>query len=63
MGTNSTNNVSAKLYDATGALLQDMGYMQPTMAYTIDLTRYPTGVYLLHMNDGRQDVVKRIVKE
>jgi hypothetical protein len=63
MDNNSTNNVAAKLYDEKGTLLQDLHYMQPTIAYSIDLTTYPTGVYLLHMNDGKQEVVRKIVKQ
>lgn len=63
MGNNSTNNVSAKLYDVKGTLLMDMSYMQPTMAYTIDLTKYPTGVYLFHLSNGKEDKVTPIVKE
>ncbi len=63
MDNKSTNNVTGKLYDIKGTLLQDLGYMQPTIAYSIDMTKYPVGVYLLHMNDGNQEVVRRIVKE
>jgi len=63
MDNNSTNNATGKLYDVKGNLLQDLGYMQPTIAYTIDMTRYPVGVYMLHVSNGQQDVVKKIVKE
>ena len=63
MDNNSLNNASGKLYDAKGNLLQDIGYMQPTIAYSIDLTKYPTGVYMLHVSNGTQDVVRKIVKE
>jgi len=63
MDNNSVNNVAAKLYDENGTLLQDLQYMQPTIAYSIDLTKYPAGVYLLHMSDGKQEVVRKIVKQ
>ena len=62
MDNNSSNNVIGKLYDEKGSLLEEIGYMQPTIAYTLDLTKYPVGVYLLHMNDGKQDIVRKIVK-
>jgi hypothetical protein len=63
MDNNSINNVMAKLYDEKGALLLDLGYMQPTIAYSVNLTPYPVGIYFLHMNDGKQEVVKRIIKQ
>jgi len=63
MDNNSINNSTGKLYDVKGNLLQDIGYMQPTSAYTIDLTQYPVGVYLLHVSNGSQDVVRKIVKQ
>lgn len=63
MDNKSTNNVAAKLYDEKGTVLQDLQYMQPTIAYAIDLTKYPIGIYLLHMNDGKQEVVRKIVKQ
>jgi hypothetical protein len=63
MGNSSTNNATGKLYDDAGHMLKDLGYMQPTIAYSIDLTIYPAGVYLLHVSDGKQDVVRKIVKD
>ena len=63
MGDNSTNNAKGKLYDINGNLLLDLGYMQPTIAYSIDMTRYPAGVYLLHVGNSSQDAIKKIVKE
>jgi hypothetical protein len=63
MGNNSVNNVAGKLYDMNGAVVQDIGYMQPTSAYTIDMTKYASGVYLLRLTDGKQEVVRKLVKE
>ena len=62
MGNNSVNNVTGKLYDINGALVQDLGYMQPTIAYTVNLTQYAAGVYLLRLTDGTNEVTKRLVK-
>jgi hypothetical protein len=62
MDDKSANNVTGKLYNESGQLMQTIEYMQPSIAYTLDLTKYPIGVYLLHMNDGNQDVVRKIVK-
>jgi hypothetical protein len=63
MNDNSINNAKGKLYDEKGNLLQDLGYMQPTIAYSIDLTKYPAGIYILHVSTGNQDVIRKIVKE
>jgi hypothetical protein len=62
MDDNSLNNVTGKLYDEKGALVKEIGYMQPTIAYTIDMTQYPTGIYFLHVGNGAKEVVKKIVK-
>ena len=62
MGNNSVNNVTGKLYDINGALIQDLGYMQPTIAYTVNLTQYAAGVYLLRLTDGTNEVTKRLIK-
>jgi hypothetical protein len=63
MNDNSINNATGKLYDEKGGLVEDIGYMQPTIAYTLDLTKYPAGVYILHVSNGSQDVVRKLVKE
>ena len=63
MGNNSPTNVTGKLYNTACQLLQTIDFMQPSIAYSLDLTKYPTGVYMLHLSDGKSEVVKRIVKE
>lgn len=62
MDNKSSNNVTGKLYNETGQLIQTIDYMQPSISYTLNLTQYPAGIYLLHLNDGSQDVIKKIVK-
>ena len=62
MDNKSPNNVTGQLYNENGQLLETINYMQPSIAYTLDLTKYPAGVYILHMNDGTQDVARKIVK-
>jgi hypothetical protein len=63
MGNNSINNVTGKLYDANGRMIHNMGYMQPTIAYTVDLTPYAAGIYFLRLTDGKQETVQKLVKE
>lgn len=63
MGNNSPANATGKLYDMKGALLQTIDYMQPTIAYTIDMTKYPAGMYVLNIESGSQKVSRKIVRE
>ena len=63
MDNNSPTNVTGKLYSNTGQLLQTIDIMQPSIAYSLDLSKYPAGIYMLHMSNGSEDVVKKIVKE
>ena len=62
MDNKSPNNIIGTLYNESGQLLETINYMQPSIAYTLDLTRYPTGTYILHMTNGAQDASRRIVK-
>ena len=62
MDNKSPNNVTGKLYNESGQLLETLNYMQPSIVYTLDLTKYPTGIYVLHMSNGSEDVTRKIVK-
>jgi len=56
------NRFSYKLYNATGALLQTLDALQGDVAYTIDLSSYAAGIYLLRVNNGSNEMLKKIVK-
>ena len=62
MGVNSKNNVTGFLYDATGKLVKHLDYLQPSIAYSLDLSDLPAGVYSLVLESGVQKVTKRLVK-
>ena len=47
MDETSANNVKSSLYNAKGQLVKELSFLQPSIAYTIDLTELPAGVYLL----------------
>lgn len=58
---NSAQNISAELYNAAGAQLQQYQYMQPTGTYTLSLAEYPAGIYYLYLRSGSQIMVQKIV--
>lgn len=59
---NSDNNITGHLYDAKGQLLQTFQYMQPSISYALDLSKYPAGNYFLHLETGNTGTVQKIVK-
>jgi hypothetical protein len=62
MDPNSLNNITGKLYDTNGQLLQTIENMQPSIAYTLDMTAYAEGMYLLIMESGDSKVTQRVMK-
>ena len=58
----SLNNVTGKLYDAKGQLVQNIPYMQPSIAYTLDMSSLPEGIYSLVLQAGSQKVSEKIIK-
>ncbi len=62
MDAKSINNVHAKLFNSKGELVHSMDYLQPSIAYTIDLNNYAAGVYYLILESGNQTVKQKIIK-
>jgi hypothetical protein len=58
----SVNNVKANLYDASGKLVHTIDYLQPSIAYTMDLSGLPAGVYMLVMEGGSEKATQKIIK-
>lgn len=58
----SANNVKGAIYDINGRMLQSINNLQPTISYTFDLSTYPAGVYLLHLESEGQKIVEKIIK-
>jgi hypothetical protein len=56
------NNITGRLYDLKGRLLQTITNMQPTISYTLDLSAYSDGVYFLRLEAGGQSVSTKIIK-
>ena len=62
MDANSANNLKGSIYDTKGRLLETKDFLQPSIAYTFDMAKYPSGVYFLHLENDKQKVVKKIIK-
>jgi hypothetical protein len=56
------NNISGGLYNSEGQLLQAFTHMQPSISYTINLTSFPAGTYMLHLSSGTSVMDQKIVK-
>ncbi len=62
MDVNSANNVTGHLYNESGQLVKTIEHLQPSIAYTLDMTDLSAGVYMLSMETGSTRVMQKIVK-
>ena len=62
MDPSSMNNLTGKLYDNSGKLLSVIEYMQPSIAYSIDMTTYSAGIYLFTLEGKDSKVTQKIIK-
>jgi hypothetical protein len=58
----SKNNVTGNLYDAGGKLVKSIDYLQPSIAYTLDMTSLAAGIYSFVLESGDQKVSQKILK-
>ncbi|MDB5282083.1 MAG: hypothetical protein JWO06_1158, partial [Bacteroidota bacterium] len=58
----SANNIKGSLYDVAGRLLQTINNLQPSIAYTLDLSKYAAGTYFLHLQTDNETVTEKILK-
>jgi len=59
---NSVNNITGVLYNENGAVVADYQNLQPSIQYPLDLSELPAGVYFLHLNADKAQVIQKIVK-
>ncbi len=62
MDPSSMNNLTGKLYDNSGKLLSVIEYMQPSIAYSIDMTTYSAGIYLVTLEGKDSKATQKIIK-
>jgi hypothetical protein len=58
----SDNNITATLYNEQGQLLKTYQNWHTSIAYSIDMTEYPAGMYFLHLQTEKNYTVQKIVK-
>lgn len=61
-GANSSNNITATLYNAQGQALKTYQNWHTSISYTIDMSSYPAGLYFLHLQTANSQVVQKIIK-
>lgn len=59
----SRNNVKGELFDASGKVVRTIDYLQPSIAYTLDMKDLPAGIYSLMMKSGDQNISQKIIKK
>jgi hypothetical protein len=57
----SVNNISGTLVNGQGQVVKRLENLQPSIAYTMDCTSFPAGVYCLWLNAGGMETEKKIV--
>jgi hypothetical protein len=62
MDEQSTNNVKGALYDVKGKLVKSIDFLQPSIAYSLDLTDVAAGVYHLVLQAGNEKVSQKVIK-
>lgn len=62
MDVESKNNVKGKLVDAKGKTVRTIDYLQPSIAYSLDMTDLSNGVYFLIMESDSQKTTQKIIK-
>jgi len=63
MDATNMNNVTGNLFNAAGQLVRTINDMQPTIAYALDMSDLPAGIYILSFGGNGKTVTQKIVKE
>ncbi|MBA2613842.1 MAG: YHYH protein [Bacteroidetes bacterium] len=62
MDVESKNNVKGKLLDAKGRTVRTIDYLQPSIAYSLDMTDLSNGIYFLVLESDSQKTTQKIIK-
>jgi hypothetical protein len=62
MDVDSKNNVKGSLYNTKGQLMQTFDNLQPSISYTLDMSNYSSGIYMLILETGNEVIKQKIMK-
>jgi hypothetical protein len=62
MDINNENNVKLSLYNQEGKLVYSQNFLQPSIAYTLDMRTYSAGVYNMVLESATQTSRYKLVK-
>lgn len=64
MDATSMNNIKGSVYDASGKLVKTINQtMQPSIAYAVDMTSLPAGIYFMKFESGGTAITQKIIKQ
>lgn len=63
MDVNSANNVKAFLYDQQGKLVKQIDFLQPSIAYSMNISDLPYGIYSLVLQNDQEKVTRKVVRQ
>jgi len=63
MDAANVNNVKAALYDMKGRKVRELPDLQPTIAYALEMSDLPRGMYILNFEAGEVRATEKIVKQ
>lgn len=58
----SDNNIKATLYNEEGQALQTFQNWHTSIAYSINMTSYPAGMYILRLETEKSSTIQKIIK-
>jgi hypothetical protein len=61
MQPTNSNNFVLSMTDAEGRTVYTQTNIQPTISYTIDVTTYAKGIYLLSLKNGEKEYTQKVV--
>jgi hypothetical protein len=62
MDPNSINNVKGQLFNSKAQLVYTIENLQPSISYTLDMTGYASGIYMLSLEAGDKKIMQKIIK-
>ncbi len=62
MDAANMNNIKGNLYDGSGRLVKSINDMQPSIAYALDMSDLPVGMYILSFEGSGKTVTEKLIR-